>query len=554
MSKHKRKKEPEYVFRRHASIGAADAEDDSKFLSSCFVDTGDLDVLRDCENPKRIVVGRTGVGKSALLKQLCNMEDHVIELPPEVLSLNYICNSDILNFFETAGVKLDIFYQLLWRHVFSVELLRHKYGIRDERSKNGFLERMRGIFSRDKNKEKAIEYLQQWGEKFWQETEYRIKEFTAKLESDLKAQVGTDLRGLSLSAGAAEKLTEEQKTEIIHKGQRVVNSVQIKDLGEVVRLLAEDVFTDPQERFYITIDRLDENWAEEKIRFKLIRALIETIRHFQKVRHVKIIIVIRTDLLERVYQLTRDSGFQEEKYESLYLHIRWAKDRLEQLLDLRVQALVREQYTKQPVHLKQILPKRVGSKPAIDYILDRTFMRPRDAILFLNTCLERAEGRPDISLTQIRSAEGEYSAKRLRSLHDEWNALFPSIIKYSKVLEGREFPFKIRAVNKNDVENFILEMCGNGCAVNDPVYIEGQKYMDGKRTLSSFLNYLFGVYYRLGLVGIKTDSHTPCRWSYLNESVLHEGEIKPSSSVYVHPTYWRVLGIKAEDFRGDLSS
>ncbi len=35
------KKQPEYIFKRHASIGAADAEADDKFLKQCFVDTGD---------------------------------------------------------------------------------------------------------------------------------------------------------------------------------------------------------------------------------------------------------------------------------------------------------------------------------------------------------------------------------------------------------------------------------------------------------------------------------------------------------------------------------
>ncbi len=107
-----------------------------------------------------------------MLRHLHDVEDHVIDLPPETLALNYICNSDVLNFFEGAGVKLDIFYQLLWRHVFAVELLRHKYGIKDEQSKKSFLERLRNVFTREKGKEAGIQYLQQWGEKFWQETEY----------------------------------------------------------------------------------------------------------------------------------------------------------------------------------------------------------------------------------------------------------------------------------------------------------------------------------------------------------------------------------------------
>jgi hypothetical protein len=548
----KKIREQEYAFKRHSSIGAADAEDDDKFLKACFIDTGDLQSLRDCNDPKRIVIGRTGVGKSALLRQLREAEEHVIELPPETLSLSYIANSDVLKFFETAGVKLDIFYQLLWRHVFAVELIKVKFRITDEKTKRSFLERFGDVFSKNKGKEKGVEYLQQWGEKFWQETEYRIKEFTTKLEDELKEGLSVDLGQISINASEVDKLTKEQKHEVIYKGQRVVNDVQIKDLGEVIRLLAEDIFIDPKERYYITIDRLDENWAEEIIRYKLIRALIETIRHFQKIRSVKIVIALRKDLLETVFEITRDSGFQEEKYESLYLPIHWNSEQLENLLDQRVSALIREQYTKQVVHLSNILPKRLGSKPAIEYILDRTFMRPRDAILFLNKSLEKAQGKATISVRDVRAAEGEYSVKRLRSLNDEWGRIYPGLLCYVKILERRTFSFKYGNITKEQIETFVVEICDARDCDYDPIYREAQSYIDGKRTESSFLNYLFRTLYKLGVVGIKTDAHTPTRWSYLNEPTLPEGEVKPTSSIYIQPTFWRALDIQGGVLREDL--
>ena len=47
-----------------------DAESDDRFLNQCFVDTGDYGTLVDCSNPHRIIVGRTGAGKSALICHL----------------------------------------------------------------------------------------------------------------------------------------------------------------------------------------------------------------------------------------------------------------------------------------------------------------------------------------------------------------------------------------------------------------------------------------------------------------------------------------------------
>lgn len=548
----KNTKEKEYVFKKHSSIGAADAESDSKFLKSCFIETGDLNSLRDCHNPRRIVLGRTGVGKTALLLQLKETEEHVIDLPPETLSLSYISNSDVLQFFEKLGVKLDIFYQLLWRHVFTVELIKAKYRITDEKTKRSFLERLGDTFQNNKSKEKGIEYLQQWGEKFWQETEYRIKEFTTQLENELQSGLSIPLGGPSFNLMEADKLTEQQKYEVINKGQRVVNSIQIKELGEVIKLLADDIFIDPQERYYITIDRLDENWAEETIRYKLIRALIETIRHFQKIQNVKIVISLRMDLLERVFETTRDSGFQEEKYESLYLPIHWNKEQLENLLDQRISALIREQYTKQVVKLSNIIPKRLGSKPAIDYILDRTFLRPRDAILYINTCLEKAQGSASISLKNIRTADGEYSSKRLRSLNDEWGKNYPGLLFYIKILEKRNFSFKYTNITKEQVDDLVMNMCSAKDCDQDPIYRDAHLYFDGKRTLNGFLNNLFRTLYKLGVVGVKTDTHTPTRWSYLNEPTLPEGEVKPTSKIYIQPTFWRALGVTSEILREDL--
>lgn len=549
----KNTKPPEYVFTRNSSIGSADATEDNKFLTACFIDTGDLQSLRECDNPRRIVVGRTGAGKSALLRQLKEAEEHVIELPPETLSLSYIANSDVLNFFEAAGVKLDIFFQLLWRHVFTVELIKHKFKIKDEKTKEHALARLVNAFSSNSGKKKGLEYIQQWGRNFWTETEYRIKEFTTKLENDLKAGISTDL-GIKIDLSDIDKLTIEQKHEVLNKGQRVVNEVQIKDLGQVIDLLAEDVFYDPQERWYITIDRLDENWAEETIRYKLIRALIETIRHFQRIRSVKIIIALRTDLLETVFEKTRDSGFQEEKYESLYLPIHWSREQLEDLLNKRVSALIREQYKKQTINLSNILPSRLGSKPAIDYILDRTFLRPRDAILFLNTCLEKAQGKAVISLHNVRDAEGEYSVKRLRSLNDEWGRIYPKLSCYVKILEQRTVPFRYGSLIKNEIDNFIMEICNAQDSDKDPIYLEALLYIDGRRTENGLLNSLFRKLYKLGVVGVKTDAHTGTRWSYLNEQTLPEGEVKPTSQIYVQPMFWRALGIRESLLRENIEN
>lgn len=403
----------QFKFLKHDNIGAADAIDD-KFLSDCFVDTGDIDILADCSDPRSLVVGRTGSGKTALLKILEEKHQKVISIPPESLSLSYISNSTILNFVAELGVNLDIFYKLLWRHVFTVELLKNHFQINSEEEKRTFLQKLGDLFKNQKEK-KALEYLENWGKEFWQETEYRIKEITNKLESEIQANIGATIQGINIGAGATKKLTEDQKSEVLKRSQEVVNKVQIRQLSDIIDLV-DKVLTDPQKKYYILIDRLDEGWIEDTLRYKLIRALIETVKDFRKVKFAKIIIAIRQDLLERVFRLVRSAGFQEEKYESMYLRISWSKEQLSEIMEKRLNRLIQSRYTHQKVQLRDLLPSKIESQESSDYILERTMMQPRDVIHFINKCIQQAIDRKSITATLLKSAEGEYSRDRLRYL------------------------------------------------------------------------------------------------------------------------------------------
>src|SRR5690606_2594239 len=239
----KSKAELKFRFLRHDNIGTADADQDKKFLSESFVDTGELLILADTIDPRFIVVGRTGAGKTALLNRLAETEDRVIKIAPEELALTYLSDNSVISFFMDLDIKMDLFYNLLWRHVFTVEILKERYEIINEKKRDDFLTKIREAFGIERNRAKrdALDYLSEWGETFWQTTEYRIKEITTSLEDDFRSQVKASgssnlAQFLSttaeLNAEAVKSLSEEQKAEISHIGQRVVNKVQIKKLSD----------------------------------------------------------------------------------------------------------------------------------------------------------------------------------------------------------------------------------------------------------------------------------------------------------------------------------
>ena len=473
----KRHQTTQFRIRRNESIGAADAESDEKFLLQCFVDNGDLASLRDCEDGKRIIVGRTGAGKSALLRMLKEYEKNVVELQPENLALRYLATSEVLRFFEDAGSNLDAFYQLLWKHVIVVELIRHRYKITNEQSQKSFFERLTSVFTRNKSKEQAMRYLQDWGNAFWNETETRVREVTTKIEGALKASLEGSVLGTKIDAGASKNLSTEEKADVTRRGNKAVSELQLAALSHVLKLLEEEIFTDAQESHYIVIDDLDTQWVQDPLKYKLIRALIECVRSFRQVKRVKIIVAIRLDLLKRVIRATKDAGFQSEKYESLYLRLRWDSSQLHELLNKRIARLLSEAYTTKSIPLENLFPKTILQSKFIDYIAERTFLRPRDAILFVNECLVRAAGKQIVNQQIIFDAEAAFSQKRSDSLQEEWSGVYDHIDDYLKLLARKSSTFPVSEFSQGALEDWMMSNLLGDQPSHDPVVIAARRFL-----------------------------------------------------------------------------
>lgn len=537
----------QFRFRKNESIGNADAESDEKFLFDCFLDTGDLDALRDCDDNRRLVVGRTGAGKSALLKILSEREEHVIALNPVDLSLGYLANSEVLRFFEDAGANLDVFYQLLWKHVIAVELIRYRYRITNEATQRSFMERLSGLFIKDEAKEQAIKYLKTWGADFWNETESRIREVTQKIETDLKASIAGSAAQIKLEAGTSEKLTEEEKRDVVNRGSRAVNQVQIASLSKVLKLLADDVFNDPQESCFIIIDDLDTHWVDDHLKYKLVRALIETSRAFKQVRRVKVIVALRLDLLQRVIAATRDSGFQAEKYESMYLNLRWTNQQLVELVNRRLNHLVRQRYTSRTLSIDDVFPAKIHQSKFRDFLCERTFLRPRDAILLVNECLARATDRNQITAQMVIDAESSYSEKRLISLSEEWSGTYPKLAQYLQVLVRRPATFPLSELSRAFLEDWALKDLLGDTKSDDPIASSAHSvFIEGKGDFFPFALKLVDSLYVVGAIGLKPDSQSQFYWSYYSDHRPAAGALKPSSILSVHPTFWRALGVSTK--------
>ena len=527
------------------------AEQDSEFLPACFIDTGDYDLVKRGDDNRVIILGRTGSGKSALLQVLeRHYPNQVIRIAPENLALTYVSNSTILNFFADIGVNLDPFFKLLWRHVITVELLSHHFRDRIDPRLPNLFSILRDLFRSetkdDRNKREAIDYLERWGERFWKETELRVKEITRTVESELEGVVRGNIEfgvaGVSSSVSGTSKLSETEQAELKQRGQEVISQAQVRDLSQVLELV-KGVFKGRTQAYFIVVDGLDEGWVEDRLRYRLIMALIATATDYLAVDGAKVILALRRDLLDRVFRVAREAGFQEEKYRSLYLQLTWSKDDILAVLDKRIAHLVSRQYTTEGVSHKDVFPKRFRNMAIGDFLYS-VARRPRDIIAFFNTCVEVSPRGASFSITELKAAEGDYSQLRLRALADEWSADYPALLDFTRILHQRPESFKLGKVLEKDLEELCLQVAVKRVGQSGRLLAEANNVVEGITLGANFRITLFKTFHKAGLIGLKLERHHTVKWADDALQSVSTAEIDESTSAVVHPAYYRALGIR----------
>ncbi|NVP57911.1 P-loop ATPase, Sll1717 family [Mycoplana rhizolycopersici] len=547
MAKYLRKSSNPIILRPDANIGNSSAEADDEFLFDCFFDHPSLAVLRDLSSAKLFASGRTGIGKTALLRMIARKSEHVSHVDLTDLALNYVANSDIIQFLNAIDLDLDLFYQTLWKHVLCIEFIRLRFNVDDSDASRFAFSRLFEIFSGDARKKAALDYLREWESRFWITMDENIKEITQKVESTIDAELSAEVEKFKGRAGYARTLSAEKKSALTHRAKKIVNSELLTDLSKVLDLLSEYDGKDRySSNYYILIDKLDEKWVDDRIRYQLIRALIECLRSFRKVRNLKVIVALRSDVLERVVQESSHAGFQREKYDDYFLRIRWTKDQLWQLVEKRINFLFRRKYSSENIFFYDVFEKKVGGKDSFDYMIERTLLRPRDIISYINICLSLAQGQDHVSQKIIRQAESEYSRIRLQALTQEWESSYPSIKIAFNLISGRGGRFKPGDISGREfIEEFILEVDDKIQSDTDPIAKHVRDYLrrESPEKLLTTARLLFSTLYRIGAGGLKLAPNEPYLYAYKDVSVVLPEAITGEAKFIVHPMLHRALNI-----------
>jgi energy-coupling factor transporter ATP-binding protein EcfA2 len=533
---------PKLRLRSDFNLGGEEAEDDG-LLESGFYESGFYHAVANTGDSRAFIIGRTGSGKSALLHHLATeLPDHVIRIDPENLSLPYITNLSVVRNLASLEINFDPFFIALWKHVLLVEIIRHRYKITTSDVGNNFIAGLIERIRKDASKKLALDYFNDYEGKFWCETDQRIKDiitkFEERIDSEAQASLGVaHLANLKGGIGSVIASSTEVRAEQIARFQLIVNETQLPRLNKMIDVLGDDILESPQNFTYVIIDDLDRDWVDETVSNDLIRCLFRAVRDLRRVRNLKIIVALRTNIFEELDFGSRKGG-QEEKYRSGTLTVRWNRNELTELLNNRALAAA-EQGSLQLSSIDDLVPHANNTRGnALDHILDRTLMRPRDAIAYLNECFVMASGKPRLTWDIIHAAEKPYSNKRLLALRDEWKPTYPGIDKVFDVFRQVEVPMTRKELTQRLDDAILLPAQPSFAGTEWMTKLSERVFDSVTREWAEEYMPLFRLLFDFGFIGCRAAGSTSEIYVYDRPEFAESiSNLDGAVEFYIHPAF-----------------
>lgn len=546
------KKREVFKFKPGFSIGGVAAETDP-FLESCFISTDCYVTISNPENPKGAIIGRAGIGKTAIVEELRReYEGNIITIDPEALAFQFLGKSDMIRALRQSGVNLDYFYKLLWRHVIVVEILKHCFP--EESKRNRLLSQLIGNIKKtlrpDAGKERAIKYLDEWDASVLQTPQERIIEIHNNLNKRLRARLGfTDswIEMFDIGAGVEGEIASSKEIiERVKIASEVISQIQVQDLNAVRDYIGGTILDDRQKPCYVLIDDLDRFWVEDYLVYEIIRGLILEIYDWKKVKNLKIVYVLRNNILNKIESEFKTRSYQKEKLEDQRYYMHWTRKELIDLVNKRLAKISWDlNYLNTPT-LEDMLPRKRGRQPSgLNYIFDRILDRPRDIIDFINKAGALSIGKDRISMEALRHAEDSYSEERLKALFDEWRENYPGIEIIAKLLRGYPPRFALSLWSENDMLEIMTDRRVSGIKWMENISEEFEKnYRENiNYAVSNCRRRILKLLFEIGLVGVRIGEGGTDRYCYMGSPSLSDLEIEGDpQQVVIHHAFHKALG------------
>lgn len=513
------------TFKRNMNIGTISAEDDSEFLAECFLETPEYEELLEFPNKKMILLGRTGSGKTALISKIKEEVNVYIEIKPDTFALQYILNVPFIKRLKDENVNLDIFYKFLWLHELISQIIKHYFAYKNRK----FVDELTQKVSDLGRIQQLKKYLYEYDGIFFDEGS--TEKITKEIEKEATAIAGTEFTQLK------GKFTDNLKQEIQSKTSQYIHKKQIKQLKNIISLFKEYFINNRQKHIVVAIDNLDMNWIDDESKYQLIDALLNAIREFIDVPNIKILMALRADLLAKTCEVTKR---QNEKDESLTLRINWTPRMIEELLDKRINYLFCNKYKKNTkLSFKDLFNFKINNQECTEYIIERTMLRPRDAIDFINKCISEADSCSLITIDNVLEAEKNYRSFRLIALDHEWASIYGDVNIYIQVIYyfGNTFEYRklLETENYSTIETILYEQMRkrNDSLLNNFFNTNVQDKYRQERNIKELLNIMF----TMGLIGIRRNVNDTLNFSTPLRPNLTEMDFTENLSFEIHPLF-----------------
>jgi hypothetical protein len=173
------------------------------------------------------------------------------------------------------------------------------------------------------------------------------------------------------------------------------------------------------------LDQLDESWDGSNEKKQLLVGLIKAVKRVNDdfgwrkdpIQGVRAVAFLRTDIYEALEFDDKD------KVRDTVHEIRWGNDELKRMLESRLDAVAIDSIfeTKTDVYKGRI------PKGSFNYLVSRTFMRPRDLLQFLNAVRSEEPNAEKITSRIVERAETRYSREKVDDLRQEYRRGAPWI-------------------------------------------------------------------------------------------------------------------------------
>jgi len=337
-------------------------------------------------------------------------------------------------------------------------------------------------------------------------------------EKNLIEQMGFDLRLVNLVEEGFRNLRESPTKDWLAFRNRP------KAIAEE---MAEEYEEDRRMKFFVLIDRLDDEWDGSDKAVVLVMALMHACVELRSMtKLITPVVFLRENVFDRARAL--DSEFS--RLETSVVSLDWTKELLRELVERRLNNGLITKFPLNGPTWDAFFES--GQAPTEDLVFDYCQYRPRDVLLYLAKALAHAQAHQHdkILIEDLQASRKAFSESRLKEVSDEYADNYPRLQLVLARFYGLGKEFTI-----GSIEDFIKKIL-----VDEEIKKECGKWIFRFTNPDSFVQLL----YDLGFWGVKSTNRSDVRFK--SSEYLNPGPLRLTSEflVVIHPTYVDALQLQ----------